>query len=188
MELVEQGVVVPQSALMRRSTADRYGRVPGIPEEELADPDELERQVCLEELGLILAIPERDKTSWIRPALDGDGGVDWGAFGTVDFDRIRPAFDVAKFKADKLREELRDVVIRMSTVSERIKDRRKYLVLKHVRMGLLELDQIVDNDTYHLARHYLRARRIREEIRQLEEVSQRRRQRRVEAFLASVGD
>ena len=188
MEHVEQGIVVPQSVLMRRDMAEQYGRVPGIPDEELADPTELERQVILEGFGPVLAIPVKGNGSWIRPNLDGDGGVDWGAFGTIDFERLRPAFDVARFKASKLREELRDVVIRMSSVNARIKDRRKYLVLKHVRMGLLDLDQITDSDMWNLARLYLRARRIRKEIRQLDEASQRRRERQAEAFLASVGD
>ena len=186
MEIVEQGVVVPQPVLLRRGMADQYGRVPGIPDDELADPVELERQVYLEALGPVLAIPVKDSGSCIRPNLDGDGGVDWGAFGTIDFERLRPAFDVARFKVSKLREELRDVVIRMSSVNARIKDRRKYLVLKHLRMGIVELDQIVDDDMYHLARHYLRARRLSREIRELEEASRRRRQRQAGERLASV--
>ena len=186
MEFVEYGTVVPQSVLLRQNAADQYGSVPGIPDEELADPAELERQVYLEGLGPILALPVRNKGSWIRPSLDGEGGVDWGAFGTVDFERMRPVFDKSKYKADRLREELRDVVIRLSTVNARIKDRRKYLVLKHVRMGLLDLDQITDDDMWNLARLYLRSRRMREEIRELGEVSQRRRERQQERWLASV--
>jgi hypothetical protein len=73
MEFVEQGVVVPESALLRQDLADRYGSVPGIPDPELADPAELERQVYLEALGPVLAIPARSKGGWIRPALEGDG-------------------------------------------------------------------------------------------------------------------
>ena len=186
MELVEYGVVVPQSALMRRSSADQYGHVPGIPDEDLADPYELERQVYLEELGPILALPVSKKGAWIRPALDGDGAVAWGAFGSIDFQRMVPEFDKARYKADKLREELGDVLIRLHSVNSRVKDRGKYLVLKHVRMGLLDLDHIVDDDMWNLARLYLRARRMRKEIRDLVEFSRVRRQRKLDAWLASV--
>ena len=184
MELIKQGVVVPQSLLLRRSSADQYGHVPGIPDEDLADPYELERQVYLEELGPILALPVRNKGAWIRPALDGDGGVDWGAFGTIDFQRMVPEFDKARYKADKLREELGDILIRLHSVNSRTKDRRKYLVLKHVRMGIIDLDHIVDDDMWNLARLYLRARRMRKEIRELAEFSRRRRPK-VPAWLAS---
>ena len=186
MEIVD-GIVVPESPLLRRELADNYGSVPGIPDEELADPAEIERQVYREALGPILVLPVRHKGGWIRPALDGDGGVDWGAFGTVDFDRIKPPFDAAKYKADKLREELRDIVIRLRSVSSRVKDKRKYVILKHVRMGLLDLDQIVDNDMWNLARLYLRARKLRREIRELTAASQRRRQWQREEAMARLG-
>ena len=184
MEFVKQGVVVPQSVLLRRNMANRYGRVPDIPDEELADPYELERQVYLVALGPIVALPVRNKGGWIRPALDGDGGVDWGAFGTIDFQRMVPEFDKARYKADKLREELGDVLIRLHSVNSRTKDRRKYLVLKHVRMGIIDLDHIQDDDMWNLARLYLRARRMRKEIRELAEFSRRRRPK-VAAWLAS---
>ena len=184
MEFVEQGVVIPQSVLLHRSSASKYGRVPDIADEELADPYELERHVYLEALGPILALPVRSKGGWIRPALDG--GVEWGAFGSIDFQRMVPEFDKARYKADKLREELGDILIRLSIVSERVGSRAKYLVLKHVRMGLLDLDHIVDDDMWNLARLFLRARRMRKEIRELEEFSRIRRQRKLEAWLASV--
>jgi hypothetical protein len=59
MEFVEQGIVVPESVLSRQNAADRYGDVPGLNDEEFADPAELERQVYLEGLGPVLAIPMR---------------------------------------------------------------------------------------------------------------------------------
>jgi hypothetical protein len=53
-------------------------------------------------------------------------------------------------------------------------------------MGVLDLDHIVDDDMWNLARLYLRARRIRKEIRDLAEFSRVRRQRKLDAWLASV--
>ena len=61
--IVEDEVVVPQSPLLTGELADKYGSVPGIPDEELADPAELERQVYQEEMGLLLALPVRNKGS-----------------------------------------------------------------------------------------------------------------------------
>ena len=109
------------------------------------------------------------------------------AFNTIDFKRLMPEFDKARYKTDKLREELRDALIRLRSVNSRVKDRRKYLVLKHVRMGLLDLDQIVDDDMWNLARLDLRARKLRREIRELTEASQRRRQRQHEEAIARLG-
>ena len=51
---------------------------------------------------------------------------------------------------------------------------------------LLDLDQIVDPDMWSLARLYLRARRMRKEIRELRENSRKRQQQKLEAWLASI--
>ena len=77
-------VEVPESALLRRDRGNRYGSVPGLDDSELADPDELERQVLRQEFGPVLALPVKGNGSSIRPVVDEAGGVDWGAFGTVD--------------------------------------------------------------------------------------------------------
>ena len=44
--VVVDGVVVPESALLQRERGSRYGSVPELPDEELADPEELERQIA----------------------------------------------------------------------------------------------------------------------------------------------
>ncbi len=110
-DIVHEGVVVPESALLERETRPKYGTVPGLEEDELADPDELERQVIREEFEPVLLFPSRPSSMTIRPNVE-DGRVDWGAFGTVDFDRYRQ-FDKARYKAEKLREELRDLLLLM---------------------------------------------------------------------------
>jgi hypothetical protein len=163
---------------------NRYGSVPGLDDEELADPAELEREVVLQEWGPVLSLPVQSSKSGIVPAVDESGGVDWGAFGTVDFQRTMPEFDKARYKAEKLREQLKDVVIIMSIVSERLPGRAKYLVLKYLRMGIIELEHIVHPDMAALARLYLRAMRLREEIRVLKEASEARRRQRLERFWA----
>ena len=146
----------------------------------------MERQVWKEELGPILALRKLKKAG-IRPNIDEDGGVDWGAFASVDFDRYRPEFDKARYKAEKLCEKLKDVLIMLSIVKDRIPGREKYQVLKQLRLGVMELEDVVDFDMWSLARLWLRARRLRRQIAGLEEASWRRRQRETEKLFRLLG-
>ena len=171
----EDGVVVPASALLRAEHEAEFGSVPGLDDEELADPAELERWAMVEQWGPILALPVRGSRHAIRPELDEYGHLDWGAFGTVDFERLRPAFDKVRYKAHKLREELRDAVIMLGIVVERVPGRAKYLVLKYLRMGIIEAEHIVGPDMQAIAKWYLRVRRLRGELRKLEEAGRGRR-------------
>jgi len=180
--IVECGIEVPESALLRRERGNRYGSVPGLDDSELADPAELERQVWQQEVGPILALPVKASRSGIRPEIDENGHLDWGAFGSVDFDRYTGGFDRARYKADKVKERLKDVLILFSIVNDRIAAEAKYVVLKYLRMGIIELEHIVNQDMAALARLYLRARRMRQEIDGLREASERRRRRRAEAL------
>jgi len=184
--VLHNGVVVAESALLRREHKDRFGHVPGLDDSELADPDELERQVLRQEFGPVLALPIAKSRSCIRPNIEQDGSVDWGAFGTVDFDRYSGSFDKVRYKAEKVREQLKDLKILFSIVNERIKTRAKYLVLKYLRMGIIELEHIANNDMRALGRLYLRAKRMRKEIAELWEASERRRQRKATALWASA--
>ena len=181
--VVCEDVEVPESALLRRDCGNRYGSVPGVDDAELADPDELEREIMLEEWGPVLALPVKDNGSGIRPVVDEAGGVDWGAFGTVDLDRYRGGFDKVRYKADKLREQLKDLMIRIGLVKERLPGKSKYMVLKYLKMRVVELEHIGSFDMWCLARLYLRARRLRDEIQRLDEVSEARMRRRLERFL-----
>lgn len=175
----------PVSVLLKREHSNRYGSVPGLDDSELADPNELERQVFRQEFEPILTLPVKPRESWIKPSVDEDGRLDWGAFGTVDFQRLYP-FDKAKYKADKLREQLKDLLIRFGTVNERIKVRAKYLVLKYLKMGIIGLEHIVDSDVLILARLHLRIRKLQKQIREMIEASRRRNERRTEAFLGAL--
>jgi hypothetical protein len=174
---------VPESPLLKVLRPSRYGSVPDLDDEELADPDELEEQVYREEFEPILTLPIKAKKGGIRPDYDESGKVDFGAFATVDFERMYGGFDKARYKADKLREELRDVVILVEIVNERIPGKAKYRVLGLVRKGKLELEDIVHEDMRALARLYLRALKLRQQITQLKEQSWKRRLARARAIL-----
>jgi len=179
--VVCEDVVVP-GPVLRVEHGNRYGSVPGLCDDELADPAELERAVYQQEFGPVLALAVKGNRSSIRPVVDESGGVDFGAFGTVDFERMYP-FDKVRYKAEKLREQLRDLMIRIGIVKERLPGRAKFLVLKFLKMGVIELEHIVDFDMLCLARLYLRARRLRDEIGRLEQVSEVRRCRLAEVLV-----
>jgi hypothetical protein len=68
---------------------NRYGSVPGLDDEELASPEELERQVLLEEWGPVLALPVRGRRNPIQPVIDENGGLDWGAFGLAHGNHVK---------------------------------------------------------------------------------------------------
>jgi hypothetical protein len=179
---VYEDIVVPESALLRRYLGNRYGSVPGLDDSELADPDELERQVLVQEFGPILALPIKASKSGIRPEVDENGNLDWGAFGTIDFDRYSGGFDKAHYKTDKLREQFNDLRIMFSIVSDRIKAEAKYLVLKYLRKNIIGLEHIVNCDMLALARLYLRALRLQKQIADLRQASEMRHQRRAAAL------
>jgi hypothetical protein len=181
-----QGIVVPESVLLKREQANRYGSVEGLDDEELADPDELERQVFREEWAPILALPRRKSQCDIRPAIDETGGLDWGAFASVDFERHSGGFDKARYGAEKLREGLRDTLIMLAIVKERLPGKAASLVLKYLRMGIITTEHIVNEDMMALAKLYLEVRRKREEIGRLHEASRRRRERELERLLVRL--
>ncbi len=92
----------------------------------------------------------------------------------MDFERCRGEFDKARYKADKLREKLKDATIMLRIVMERVPGRAKYLVLKYIRMGILDKEHIVSEDMKVIVKWYLRVRAIRQEIDELVESSRKR--------------
>ena len=97
-----------------------YGSVPGLPDEELADPAELARQAFIADWGPVLSLPVRGVYGGFRPAIDEEGELDWGAFGTVDFERLQGPFDKTRYKADKLEEQVRDAAITLDMIAARL--------------------------------------------------------------------
>lgn len=182
-ELSQHSVADLPASAWSCGRGNAYGSVPGLDEGELADPDELERQAMLEEWGPILALPVRHVPRGVRPAIDEDGRVDWGAYGTVDFSRIRPDFDKAQYKADKLREELKGVFIMFSIVKERLPGLAKYRVLKYLRMGVIDEEDIANWDMWELAKLDERARVLQERIDKLREARKAKLAREAAAWL-----
>lgn len=164
---------VPASAALSIVRKNKYGSVPGLDDEELADPDELERQVVLEQWGPVLLLPVRERNTWVRPSIDESGHVDWGAFGTVDFERRSGSFDKRRYRVERLREELRDVLILVSIVQRRVPE-AKLLIIECLRNGIIELGHVVSEDMRDLGRLWLRVERIRHQIRELRHASPER--------------
>jgi len=180
-----QGIVVPASVLVKREQANRYGSVPELDDEELADPDELERQVFAEGWAPILGLPEPRRSS-IRPAADESGGLDWGAFATVDFERYSGGFDKARYRAEREREQLKDKLIMLAIVKERLPGKAKYLVLKYRRMGVITMEHIVNEDMLALAKLWLDIERKKAEIGRLYAASAGRRERQGERLMVRL--
>ena len=183
--IVYEGVVMPEPVLLKCDRRPEYGTVPGLDVDELADPDELERQVMRQDFEPVLMLPDRSGRSSLGPNIE-DGRVDWGAFGTVDFDRSRQ-FDKARYKAEKLREELSGLLRLMDVSKSHVPGKAKYLVLKHLRMGVIDIDHIENVDMLVLARQYLRARRLQKQISELEQSSWRQQRDQHEAWLQALG-
>ena len=184
--IVYEGVEVADSPLLKIERKDKYGSVPGLDDEELAGPAELERQILWEQWGPVLLLPAPKNHVGVRPELDEDGFL-CGAFASADFDRIKPAFDKAGYKAERLCDELETVFIMLEVLRDRIPGTGKYKVLQYLRKGIIELDDISDMEVWHLGRLYVRALRLQQEIARLREYSQRMRQKKGEAFFASLG-
>jgi len=131
----------------------------------LADPDELLQQVMLDEWRPILDLPAPQPRNPIRPTVDESGNLDWGAFGTIDFYRLYK-FDKSQQKADELQEELRNSLIMFDMVKERVPVEARAKVIEYAQSDR-DIDDLDDLNMWSMAKWFLRARRIRQEIRQL---------------------
>ena len=170
---IYEGIIVPVSPLLKRERSSRYGSVSDLDDEELIDPAEIDRVFLREAFAPILALPVKGKKGGVKPNIDEDGTVDWGAFGTVDFDKY-VEFDKFRYKADKLAEEVQNEIFMMEMISGHIKGIEKYAIIERVYKGTLDLGKIADFETYCLAQRYLRAKRLQRDILQLEEKSRKR--------------
>ena len=61
---------LPASAVVKVIRPDKYGSISDLDDEELADPEELERIVIIEFLAPLLLFLRHDKFSWIEPYHD----------------------------------------------------------------------------------------------------------------------
>ena len=120
--IVYNGIVVPAAALRQQQQNDKYGHIEGLSNEELADPDEIERCILRDELEpvLLLAKPESER---FNPAWNFSVDADFDAFASVDFERTCPEFNKARYKADKLEKERKEVLLTVVMLNERISAR-----------------------------------------------------------------
>jgi hypothetical protein len=174
--VTEDGALVVDRSLVQVERESGYGSVPELDDEELADPAELERQVMLQDWAPVLAIPVETAAWASRPAVDESGGIVWGAFGTVDFSRLRPKFDPRRFKADKLGEQLRDASLILGIVRERLSPGARRERLERLRAGRMDPNGISDGDSRAYAKWYLRVQQLRQSIRELRGFRRRPRQ------------
>ena len=179
---IYEGIIVPVSPLLKRERSSRYGSISDLDDEELIEPAEIDRVFLREAFAPILALPVKGRKGGIKPNIDEDGTVDWGAFGTVDFDKY-VEFDKLRYKADKLSEELRNEILMMEMISGHIKNKEKYAIIERVYKGTLDLGEIADLETYCLAQRYLRAKRLQREIGELEEKSRKKQEEKVRKIL-----
>ena len=165
MEQKTEFVVVPESALLRAEETNRYGSVPGLDDEELADPRELERHIMLEEWEPVLTLPAPSERGAIGGPTDQFSSSGWSAFGAVASERITAGVDKARSKADEFREELRHVIIMMQIVGGRL-PKARFQVLSYLRRGIIDLEHIENADMLALGKHYLRARCLQKRMGQ----------------------
>lgn len=121
----------------------------------------------------ILNLPDRFPRRGFQPDLDEFGHPD-GAFGSVDFDRLYPR-DKARYKADRLEDEISFSRSRLQTAMERLPGPAKYRVLDYFRRDVIELDHIADDNMRTVARMDARIQRLGNEIRSLRQFSSRQR-------------
>ena len=179
---IEEGVEVAPPAWQKPT--NKYGSIEGLEDEELATQAELERIYYQDLWGPVLMIPVKKSSS---PAWDVKTDADFNAFASVDFDRMRPEFDKARYVRDKLWEQVKDLIIKMKIVSERIQDIRKYKVLRLVGKGIIDADDIQHGDMWHLAVMYKRAWKLRKNIDRLVEKSRQRQQKESAKLLERLG-
>ena len=140
-----------------------FGSVAGLEDEGLADCGELLRQITIEQWEPLLDIPVNRSGRFIKPSIDDNGILDWGAFGTVDFEKMFP-FDKKFYKINKLREELRNALIMFDIVKERVPEDERAEVIKYVYSDK-DVDDIEDWHQWRMAYWFSRARTLRAKIR-----------------------
>lgn len=138
-----------------------YGSIPDLDDEAPADINELQRMVAWQQYEPLLILPGRHRRGYI--ALDTSGEVDWDAIGPAGRRRQPERRDRSE-RTEQLRTELIHVLSLIATASERVPGNAKYLVLKHVRMGILHADHVTDASLREVIRLQARAERLRQEL------------------------
>lgn len=150
-------IEVPVSAVLRPVRDKGFGSVEGLEDDELAEPEELERMVFIDEFEPVLALPAPKSKNVIKPDIDEDGKPDWGAFGTVDFDRYRHKPNKESYVIEQLQSELFQQNLMIEIISSRLDAYARYSILKYVFKGVIDIGHISDMDMYLLVERVQRA-------------------------------
>jgi hypothetical protein len=153
---------IPVSGAVRVQRRKGYGTVADLDDEEPADIGELQRMVAWQMYAPLLELPGRHGRSG-RIVLDASGEVDWDAIGPAGGRRRRARPGVVG-RADQLRAELAHVVGLIGLLRERVPGTAKYLVLKYVRMGIVDVEHVVSHDLRELVQLEARARGLQDEL------------------------
>jgi hypothetical protein len=153
---------LPVSGAVRVQRRRGYGRVPDLDDEAPADIGELRRIVAYTLYGPIIDLPGRGGRLG-RIVLDADGELDWEAIGPAGGRRRRsPASRCGP--AEELRAELARTLGLIGLVKPRLPGPAAYLVLRYVRMGILDVEHVTSHDVRELIRLEAKARRLREAL------------------------
>jgi hypothetical protein len=166
------------------------GTLKDLAEDELISQCEIERQIVKAGLGPVLLLPVKNRKNGYHRAWDYSEEIGFNAFGTVDFDRYRPEFDKARYKAGKLREQLRDLVIIIRIVHDRITGTAKHhlpKMLSLAKRNIIDPDDIEHWDSWQFVKMFMRALRIKKEILGLEEKSRQGKSKKYQKWLDSLG-
>ena len=153
---------LPVSGAVRVVRRKGYGTVADLEEEGPADIGELQRIVAYEMYGPVIALPGRGGRLG-HVVLDANGEIDWEAIGPAG-GRRRWARPGVVGPADQLRAELAHLVGLIGLLPERVPGTAKYLVLKYVRMGILDVEHVTNHELRELVKLEARARQLREQL------------------------
>ena len=164
---------LPVSPLLVRAEQSRYGSVAGLSDNELADPDEIERVVMAEQWAPMAGLSAASGRRVCRALSLDWGDSDPGAFGTVDFERLCRPPDSVGPTIFALKEKLKDTRSLFHIVRSRL-PRQANVILNLLERGVLSLEHIANEDMLALAKLYLRARNTRVTIAELNQARQGR--------------
>lgn len=162
MEEIEESEL-PVSGAVRVQRRKGYGTIPDLDDEAPADTGELQLMAAWQMYAPVLALPGRYGNS-VRIVLDANGDIDWEAIGPAGGRRRRGQRPTPRGRAGELREELARVVGLIGLLKERVPGTAKYLVLKYVRMGILDAEHVTDHDLRELVKLEARARQLQDEL------------------------
>lgn len=171
---VEDGIEVPEPGVLRVERLSRHGSIPYLRDSELADVRKLEQAVYREMWKPLMVLPKPVRNWRPYAKLDADGRLDWGAFGTVDFERMHGHGCPWTYREQQIRDDLMHATIMLEMVEERLPRHTQLPVLRLVRQGVLDIDDIENPHMHAIARWDTRVRRLRQELRTLQEARRSR--------------